>query len=240
MNFAESISTAFDKCQKLLKKAFKQVFLIGFLLSLISQLVMTLIPVNLNPAVIFSVAGLPILLLVALMLVITAIANSVMQLILMSYGIAKPIHTAQAFNITFQRLLRLLIGSVLFTVVATFGFLMYVIPGLIFAALFFLYQPVIIFENIGVLDAFKRSLQLSKQNIFFAMAMIISIYMVLFVPQLAISELATHFPNLMGLERVLDIFTMALAIPFSNSITVTTYSLLRAQLQQGQENVAIG
>lgn len=240
MRLLEMISQTFDKAPKLFLKSFKQIFIVGFVMALLNELALSILPpighsahASFNANATLLVASIFLIL-----LVLTTIANSVTQVLLMSQAVSQPTTLKTALSITFNRLIRLLIGGFLFSCALVLGLMMYILPGLIFAALFFLYQPIIIFENIRVMDAFKRSLQLTKPSFLFTFFMLIAIYACLFVPQLLIDEMTFYFPALSTLDKVAVIFVMGIVAPFVNAIIVTVYSLLRQQVTSSHENAA--
>lgn len=58
--------------------------------------------------------------------------------------------------------LRLITADIILVVGATIGLAMFVIPGIIFFSLFVLVGPVIVQEQLGVIDAFRRTAELSR------------------------------------------------------------------------------
>lgn len=235
------IKKTLENSAKLVLKSFKPVFLVGFILALSNQICFSILPPlrtaqdlnasNINPVQVMLIFG--------ALLVLTTAANAMIQLLLVAHSSHKSLTLRGALHITLNRLPRLLAASIVFSAILLLGLMLYILPGIIFAAAFFLYQPIIIFENSKVIDAFKQSIAISKPNFIFAFAVLITAYACLLLPQMLIQEITKAFPAIINIDKVLDVFVMAIMLPFANAIIVTAYGTMKQLSEQSQENVAI-
>lgn len=136
----------------------------------------------------------------------------------------------KAFNFTVFRFLHLLATTVIFWIAVGLGFLALIVPGLILALMFCLVDPVLMVENVGVLQSFSRSSKLMSGRWLktFALSLIVGIVFlfVIFIGSLV----GAAFRNFGWIAISI---TEALIMPLSSiAITVHYYSMLAREKER--------
>ncbi len=112
-----------------------------------------------------------------------------------------------------------------------FGLILYVIPGVIISAFFFVYVPVILFENLTIISALKRSSALAKVYFWPTLWMSFFAFFFMVFPDLigALVKGQGAVSNLgFGLDRMIIVFLSALFLPFVAALILTQYHVLKA------------
>ena len=130
-----------------------------------------------SPALIISgIAGWFVLIILSVLLQATFIVATVNDL-----G-GRPVNIGECITQALRKLLPLIGLGILFTIGIMVGFVLLVIPGIILYLMWIIAAPVMMAEDKGILDSFKRSAELTKGSkrwilllliIFFVLAMII-------------------------------------------------------------------
>ena len=105
------------------------------------------------------------------------------------------------------------------------------IPGLIIGAFFFVYIPVIIFENKSVFSALKRSSILARGNFWLTLWMCFFTLILMIFPDLvgAVVRGQEAVSNVsFGMDEVVVIFLSATLMPFVAALVLTQYHALKA------------
>ena len=92
----------------------------------------------------------------------TVMAGAVVSRAASFFGLGEGLGIGSAYQVAFRRYTRLLGFSLLYGVAIAVGLLLFIVPGIIAAVWFSLGFPAILLEDIGVLEAFRRSLELAR------------------------------------------------------------------------------
>lgn len=109
-----------------------------------------------------------------------------------------------------------------------FGMLMFLLPGLIFALVFFVAMPAAIVERLPVADALRRSVQLTEGHRW----TILGYMVILWLASLLIGWTAGLIFSLVGLAEVASVIISSLIYAFSAIVTSIVYHDLR-RLKEG-------
>jgi len=136
----------------------------------------------------------------------------------------------EAFGFTVRKLITLLAASFLVGVLLFIGFLLLVVPGIIFSIMFALFVPVIINENVGVLDSLSRSKRLVNHRWLITFVLFLIIGMVnIFVS--VITLFVTSPFGIVG-SLISSIISSFAAPILPIALTVYYYSMLGREEQQ--------
>jgi MFS family permease len=136
----------------------------------------------------------------------------------------------EAFSFTAKKLLTLLAASFLVGALLVIGALMLVVPGIIFAIMFALVIPVIINENVGVLDSMSRSKRLVNHRWLITFVLFLIVGMVSIFVSLIALFLTSPF-GIVG-SLISSIIASFAAPVLSIAMTVYYYSMLGREEQQ--------
>jgi len=108
-------------------------------------------------------------------------------------------------------------GQILYSVIMTFGLILCIIPGIIFAVFFMFYGYVYIVEDYSLIESFKKSWQLVKNNwwVTFGYSVVVGVSMtivggILFIPSCLVS---------LGAALKIDIFSSGAYQYIANTIS---------------------
>ncbi len=127
-----------------------------------------------------------------------------------------------------------LVGLISFVLLA-FGFLAFVVPGLLVATVFFVAVPVIVLEDEGVIGSLQRSASLTGGNrwrVFVILLVAIGISLGLTVLLTGVVELLPHENDSPVLTALIDWVHTAIESLFIGILTAVTYFALR-QAKEG-------
>lgn len=142
--------------------------------------------------------------------------------------LGEEINSTSAYKLALPRLFPLLIANLLTTVLVTVGYIMCLVPGVIFTFWFWLVPTIVILEGIGPVASMKRSKSLMKGNVnkAFGLGLVIGILMVLL--SLGIAFLIGLLPiSNAFIPSFLNSLSQALILPFSAGSIVLLYYDLR-------------
>jgi hypothetical protein len=75
-----------------------------------------------------------------------------------------PLSLKESFKIVIKKLPALLGASIISGLLIAIGFMLLIVPGIIFSIIFFLFIPTILIENRGIITSLKRSKKLVKKR----------------------------------------------------------------------------
>ena len=172
--------------------------------------------------------------LLALLLLIGIIVLTIMTalIMLLQNGVlfkgqikTNPIHFS-------TRLPALLVASIIFYVIVITGYMLYILPGVIAALLFYFYLPAILLEHKRVFQSFAYSFQLVRRNVFGVLGLLMFNFLILTIP-----VLVTHIifgdqasGSTFGLEEIIIVLVQALLLPLVVAMTLTAFYHLRELL----------
>lgn len=135
-----------------------------------------------------------------------------------------------AFNFMVNRLVPLLIGSIISGVLTALGLVAFIIPGLILSVMFFLVVPAIIIENLGAIEGLSRSRNLVSNRWLKTFGLILIIGIIISIVSFIASLIAAPFGSFRWLpSSIISAFVQPI---FPIATTVYFYSML-ARHQQG-------
>ncbi len=136
-----------------------------------------------------------------------------------------------AMKLIWSCLVILIFSSLVAKFLIGFGLMFYMIPGLIIGTFFFVYIPVIIFENKSVFSGLKRSSILARGNFWLTLWMCFFTLILMIFPDLvgavvrgqeAVSDVSV------GMDEVVVIFLSATLMPFVAALVLTQYHALKS------------
>lgn len=175
-----------------------------------------------------------LLALVAILGIVSWVVGSIMNGVCVKYaseliekGEAK---LGEAFNFTIYKLLSLLAATLITGILIALGFIALIVPGIILYIMFYLVVPVILIENISVIDSLSRSRKLVSNRWLktFALSLIVGIIIVFvaFTGGLITTPLGVY-------GGLVNSFITAFVQPILPiSVTVYYYSMLAKEEQR--------
>jgi len=254
ISWGEMLGLIFSKSWILAKQYYRPVFYIAFVQTLFIRLAMYFFPIPAENIQASSDAALldhmsPGLLLnlflfAVLVLWVGTVGNALIQIFFVASGQSgfeknigreknnpAPISFLELWGYLKNKLIFILLGCLFYYFLMSIGMALYFLPAVLLGSAFFLYLPIILFENKTPLAALKRSWELTKLKYGVMVCLFIATSLLYLMPQLAIEALADQGLISVGLSNVLMIFAASLILPLCNAITLVTYSYQRLFLQ---------
>lgn len=141
-----------------------------------------------------------------------------------------------AYRLVLRRLLALVVAAILVGLVVAVGYLLCVVPGVIFSLWFALTAPAIVLEGIGPIAGMKRSKDLAKGNLGKIFLVLLVVFLITFVLgqvfNLAgglVRQWLAAYNELVGLfaHQVLSFIAQIFAMPLASGATILIYYDLR-------------
>jgi uncharacterized membrane protein len=128
-------------------------------------------------------------------------------------------------------LLPLIVAGILYGLAVTVGFILLIVPGLLFLTWFALYAPVIVVEKRGIFDAFTRSRELVRGNGWRVFGVIVVTFILQSVIQSLLSQIGINADSL-ALRLILSVVAGVITAPISALAASVVYFQLR-DLERG-------
>jgi len=214
-------------------RAFSTLFLIAFIQALLIRLVIVLFPLplmgdlDLTKSVSLSEA-LNLLSLAVIVLMIGSVGNSMMQAYFVACLKSPNVKIGEVLKFFSSKAGKIFIASVLYYALMSLGMMLYVLPAVLLGAVFFLYLPCLLFEQVSVIGAFKRSWDLSKGRFWSLLLLYVLTSLFYLIPQVLLENLVLLNIS-SAIINVLMIFAAAICLPFCNALCVTAYSYRRLE-----------
>lgn len=230
------------KSFELTKRTFSALFLIAFIQALLIRLVSVLFPLpmvmnnfDLTQSISLSEA-INLLIFSAMVLFIGSIGNTMMQAYFVARLKTPNVKLGEVLKFFSSKASKIFMACVFYYILMSLGMMLYVVPAVLLGAAFFLYIPCILFEQVSVFGAFKRSWDLAKGRFWALLLLYILTSVIYLLPQVLLEHLFS-----LGLSsaivNVAMIFGAALCLPFCNALCVTTYSYRRVECAKPGELV---
>ncbi len=203
-------------------KSYAIVFPLFLCVFLMNQYLLSLILPHDNQMLDFSLKNSAIMIL--LYLIMTLASTLAFILIARCYQ-QKLFAFLDSFTVTCHIFPKVLLASIINSLIIGTGMLLFVIPGLIAATFFAIYMPIIIFESSSVLEALKRSAERVK-NHFTITAALISLKILLILGSGPFVRALLHFlnPDVSNLlDNLMEALTSALIYPFILGVLISLY-----------------
>jgi hypothetical protein len=128
-----------------------------------------------------------------------------------------------------------ILGSGLaFFLLSMMGMGLYLIPGLLFLTLFYLYLPSLIFAHKKAFESWAYSLSLIKKHFFSTLGLVLVSLILLWVPRMIINSLGNSFSEsntYFGLEVTGMVLLVALTLLLMNALNLIWFYLLHQNKQ---------
>lgn len=215
----------------LYRTAFKRLFIISFVTALINQFLgdwaMPLITQHNGQLVLKNPYVFTMSLLI--MLIVGVTGNTLMQIIINAQREGHKLSLMACFKITLHKLPSLILAGFIFYSLISLGMVLYIIPGLIIFTLLFVHSPAIIFDNHNPLKALAHSARLTSKHFLLVLSVVFISILVLYLPEILIHVTSTQEPNAtsFGFDQMVQIFSQAIILPFTNAMTVLLYYMLK-------------
>lgn len=132
----------------------------------------------------------------------------------------------ECFAYGFRRLGWLVLGNILVGMAVGVGALLCLIPGLIVAALFYLFPAVVVLERVNTLDALSRSWGLLRGSVWNTVALIL----VMAIVQMAIGGMSALSTTRIALQMAAYLM-QSISIAFSTIVIVVLYFAARSRVE---------
>lgn len=136
----------------------------------------------------------------------------------------------EAFNITLNRLISLLVSAFIVAILVVVGLIALIVPGIILAIMFALVVPAIMNENIGAFDGMSRSRKLVSNRWLKTFVLFLIIVIIIAVVSYIGGLIAAPFGNFSSLVSSIITAFVGPIIPIS--MAVYYYSMLAKEEQQ--------
>ena len=237
-----AVSAIIFKSFDLTRRAFSALFLIAFIQALLIRLVIVLFPLpvlmgdfDLTKSISLSEA-MSFLGFAVIVLLIGSVGNSMMQAYFVARLKTPNVQLGEVLKFFSSKAWKIFMASMIYYALMSLGMMLYIVPALLLGAVFFLYIPCILFEQVSVLGAFKRSWDLAKGRFWSLLLLYIFTSLIYVFPQVLLENLIS-----LGLSsaivNVAMVFGAALCLPFCNALCVTTYSYRRVECAKPGESV---
>lgn len=206
---------------------FKVIFTLGFILSLVKQVLGHVISQNIEiieQHVAIKNAGMISLALLGAFVVSIIITGTIQLFVANSYRVEKwPL--SHCFKTLLTRILGFFVVCFITTFIVWAGLALYILPGILLLALFFVAQPVVLFETANPFHAIRRAVRLGKQQFFGLMVLAATSIVLMMLPNLVINYFIDNAVRTTsyGIDQVVAIFINALLIPFVAILPVVAY-----------------
>lgn len=206
---------------------FKVIFTLGFILSLVKQILGHVIGQNIeivdqhvaiNNAEIISLA------LIGAFVVSIIITGTIQLFVANSYRVEKWT-LFQCLKAFFARILGFFVVSFIITFIIWAGLALYILTGILLLALFFVAQPVVLFETANPFRAIRKAVRLGKRQFLGLMVLAATSIVLVMLPNLVINYFIDNAVRTTsyGIDQVVAIFINALIIPFLAILPVVAY-----------------
>jgi hypothetical protein len=123
------------------------------------------------------------------------------------------------------------------------GLILLIVPGIILALAWSVAMPVLVLENRGVFDSFKRSAELTRGKRWSIFLVFFVVWLVTFVIELAIMALFGGFQGFISrqpslVSTVISQLSLVVTVPFYAVLTTALFNQLRGKAGYGAEAVA--
>jgi hypothetical protein len=109
-----------------------------------------------------------------------------------------------------------------------FGFLLFVVPGLILVTIWAVIAPVIVVERSGVMAAFGRSRELVRGNGWRVFGVIFVVFLITMVASLVLGAIGAGISSSVGMQIVVNLIASTLTAPIGALAAATIYFSLLA------------
>ena len=224
----ETLNTA----AKLYTASFRQVFLLAFITALLNQLLSlyflnTFIfdseHINLNSPTGFGLS-------LFFMLFVILFGNSLILVRQNALLKQEKITLGIAFHRVLQRFPGIFASGIIFALFSIVGIALYVLPGLIFMTLFYVYLPSLLFAHKKAFESWMFSFHLIKPHFLASAGIVLINLILLWIPPELTEALSIYFNNdgsLYGIEVTGIVLVIALILPMTNAITLTWFYKLQ-------------
>jgi MFS family permease len=166
-------------------------------------------------------------------LIITVIINAVLQAAIMrgaAHGsIGDPVDIDASYKWGFARFGSVLLISILVGLAVFGGFLLLIIPGIIFLVMFSVSIPALVVENLRGTDAMSRSWNLVKGNFWHALGLIIVAGIITAVVGGIVGAIGSAISDNWFVVWIFQAIAQIITAPFTALVTVLLYLDLRAR-----------
>jgi hypothetical protein len=107
------------------------------------------------------------------------------------------------------------------------GFLLLIVPGLFLATIWAVIAPAIVVERTGVFGAFKRSRELVRGHGWQVFAVIVIVFLIIFIVRLVLSAIAVGIEDSTVVRILFDIVGATLTAPIAALVAAVMYFALR-------------
>ena len=239
-----SVVSIIFKSFDLTRHAFSVLFLIAFVQALLIRLVIVLFPLpvlmgnfDLTKSISLSEA-MSFLGFALIVLLIGSVGNSMMQAYFVARLKTPNVKLGEVLKFFSSKAGKIFMASMIYYTLMSLGMMLYILPALLLGAVFFLYIPCILFEQLSVFGAFKRSWDLAKGRFWSLLLLYIFTSLIYLFPQVLLENLLS-FGLSSAIVNVAMIFGAALCLPFCNALCVTTYSYRRLECAKPGELVVL-
>mgnify|MGYP001027350930 CR=1 FL=1 len=146
----------------------------------------------------------------------------------------------QCWEMSLQKLPRLFITGLIVYLLSAIGVALYVIPGVLVFTFLFIAQPLILFDDLPVLQSIKTSLQWVAKHYFIVLNVAIVNLLLVYLPNIFINFFINNTANTVsfGIDEVVSIFINALIFPYLCLLVLVVYHKLHqaTHLTDGSTN----
>jgi hypothetical protein len=125
-------------------------------------------------------------------------------------------------------ILRLFLAGILAGIAFLIGFVLLIVPSLIVLTFFAVVAPAIVIERTGVIDAFRRSIELVRGNAFRVFGVIVVLFLLQFIVSAVIQALANSVSDSFASFAIGDLLLRLLVAPLSALAAAVLYFELKA------------
>ncbi|MDP9329678.1 MAG: glycerophosphoryl diester phosphodiesterase membrane domain-containing protein [Actinomycetota bacterium] len=163
-------------------------------------------------------------------LIIGVIINSALQAAIIRAAaqttVGDPVDVSESYRFGFAHFGSVLLASILVGIVVAVGFVLLIVPGVIFLTMLAVTIPVVVIERKGVTDAMSRSWALAKGNFWHVLGTVVVAAIITSVVGGAIGAIGG---NNWFLAWIFGSIGQIIAAPFSAMVTVLLYLDLRTR-----------
>jgi hypothetical protein len=157
---AMSLGDILDRGLRILLTRFPVFFMINLIVLMPIVVLQILLPKIMEENPTAAVGGLVLLL--VLNMILSPIGSAAILRVISFEFLDRPIGIGPALSFGLSYFGRILGASILFGLGITVGFIMCLVPGILFLTWWALFAQVIVVENVGAMDSFSRSKQLTE------------------------------------------------------------------------------
>jgi hypothetical protein len=154
-----------------------------------------------------------------------------------------PVHTEGLLKTAAGRFWPLLGLALLLGIGVFIGCLLLIVPGLILAVAWSVAMPVLVLENRGVIESFRRSAELTRGKRWSIFLLFVVVTLVIVVVELALTAVFGGFQGLVSRRPSLSSVVVSqllsvITVPFFAVLTTSLFNQLRGKAGYGVEAVA--